>query len=98
MAGKNDNDFHQALSKGYEQYRRIGTKGMHVRGVNVTPIDELHCIADVAWTAMYEPANKQPIEIDFDVHYLIQEQNGKARIFGWISGNEQELLQQYGII
>lgn len=32
MAGKNDNQFQQALAQGYEQYRKIGTKGMRIRG------------------------------------------------------------------
>ena len=35
-------------------------------------------------------ANNQKVDIDFDVHYLMQELNGKLHIFGWISGNEQE--------
>lgn len=98
LAGKNDTDFRQALSAGYEQYRKIGTKGMHVRGVGMSQIDTFHCVANVSWTASYETANKQQIDIDFDVHYLMQELNGKIRIFGWISGNEQELLKQHGVI
>ena len=98
LAGKNDVGFRQALSDGYEQYRKIGTKGMRIRGVEMSQIDALHCVANVAWTASYEVANKQQIDIDFDVHYLMQELNGKLRIFGWISGNEQELLKQHGVI
>lgn len=98
MAGKNDSQFHQALTQGYEQYRKIGTKGMRVREVRISPIDELHCVAHVAWTATYANANNFKIEIDFDVHYLMQELNGKPYIFGWISGNEQELLKEYGVI
>lgn len=98
LAGKNDADFQQALSGGYEQYRQIGTKSMHVRNVEMLRIDELHCVADVSWTASYEVENKPQIDIDFDVYYLMQELNGKLRIFGWISGNEQELLKQYGVL
>ncbi len=98
LAGKNDADFRQALSGGYEQYRKIGTKGMRIRGIETLQIDELHCVASVAWTASYEAADRRRIDIDFDVHYLMQELNGKLRIFGWISGNEQELLKQHGII
>lgn len=98
LAGKNDETFRQALSGGYEQYRKIGTKGMRVRGVRMQPINDIHCVADVAWTASYEKSDGQRIDIDFDVYYLMQELNGKLRIFGWISGNEQDLLRQYGII
>lgn len=98
LAGKNDTGFRQALSDGYEQYRKIGTKGMRVRDVEMLRIDEFHCVANVAWTASYEVPNKHQVHIDFDVYYLMQELNGKLRIFGWISGNEQELLKQYGVI
>lgn len=98
LTGKNDSSMQQALAQGYEQYPRIGTKEMHIRGINISPIDEFHCVSHVAWTAVYASDDKPETEIDFDVHYLIQELNGKPRIFGWISRNEQELLRQYGII
>ena len=71
---------------------------MHVRGVEMTQIDALHCVANVAWTASYETADGRPIDIDFDVHYLMQEWGGRPRVFGWISGDEQEVLKQYGVI
>ena len=98
LTGKNDTKFQQALSEGYEQYRKIGTKEMRVRDVEMLPIDDLHCVADVAWTASYEVANGQQVNIDFNVHYLMQNLNGKLRVFGWISGNEQELLKEYGVL
>ena len=98
LTGKNDTNFQQALSEGYEQYRKIGTKEMRVRDVEMLPIDDLHCVADVAWTASYEVANGQQVNIDFNVHYLMQNLNGKLRVFGWISGNEQEPLKEYGVL
>lgn len=98
MAGKNDAQFRQALAQGYEQYRKIGTKGMSVRSVRCSPIDALHCIAHVAWTATYATADGRDIAIDFEVHYLVQEREGKPQIFGWIAGDEQQLLREYGVI
>ncbi len=49
MTAKNDGDFQKALEQGYVQSRKIGTKGMRVRSVEISPIDELHCTARVAW-------------------------------------------------
>lgn len=98
MTGKNDVSFQQALSGGYEQYRKIGTRGMRVRKIRMQPIDDMHCVADAAWTAFYEKSDGQLVDIEFDVYYLMQELNGELRIFGWISGSEQELLKQYDII
>ncbi len=98
VSGKNDHQFHQVLMKGYEEYRQIGTEGMTVRSVKTSPIDELHCIAHVAWTAIYSTVENQNISIDFEVHYLMQNLDGKPQIFGWIAGDEQKLLKEYGII
>lgn len=98
MAGKNDVIFQKTLVQGYEQYRKMGTQRMRMRDVSISPIDEIHCVAHVAWTATYSVAEKPNIEIDFEVHYLMQELDNKLHVFGWISGNEQDLLKEYGVI
>lgn len=98
MAGKNDNQFRETLIQGFEQYRKIDTKRMTVRKVSISSIDNLHCVAHVAWTATYGNGENPDIAIDFDVHYLMQKNNGKPYIFGWISGDEQEALKEYGVI
>lgn len=38
------------------------------------------------------------VTVDFDVHYLVQTPDGAAKVFGWVSGDEQALLEQHGII
>lgn len=98
MAGKNDAGFMHAMEQGCEYYRSIGTKSMHVRNVDISPIDAMHCVAHVAWTAKYSTEKNPNIEIDFDVHYLMQELDGKLQVFGWVSGDEQEALKQHGVI
>lgn len=98
MTGKNDIDFQKTLSYGYEQYRKMGTIGMHVCKIKVYPIDEYHSVAHVSWRASYQKSDKSRVNIDFEVHYLMQEIKGKLRVFGWISGNEQEVLRENGII
>ena len=40
--------------------------------------------------------NRTP-PIDFDVHYLVQKLDGEAKVFGWVSGDEQALLKKHGI-
>lgn len=98
MAGKNDEQFKRAMSHGYEHYRAIGTKDMRVREVRVTRIDDLHCMAHVAWTATYAREGRDDVAIDFEVHYLMQVLSGEPKVFGWVAGNEQEVLKQYGIV
>lgn len=98
MAGRNDEAYRAALAAGYEKYRRIGTKAMHVRNVTMHPIDNLHAVASVAWTAVYGQPDAAEISIDFEVHYLMQElEPGKPKVFGWISGDERAVMEEMGI-
>jgi len=98
MAGKNDETLIQAMVQGYQNYREIGTRQMRKRDIRLSPIDDLHCVAHVSWTATYSRDDLPETDIDFDVHYLVQVLNGTAKVFGWVSGDEQELLKQHGII
>lgn len=97
-AGKNDDQFKQLMAQGYEHYRAIGTKEMRIRNVRLSPIDELHFVAHVAWIATYARKDQPDVTIDFDVHYLVQMLNGEPKVFGWVSGDEQALLKKHGII
>jgi hypothetical protein len=71
-AGMNDDVFMQVMTAGYEHYRAIGTKSMTVRHIRLSPIDERHAVATVTWTAVYIKDGHTDINIDFEVHYLIQ--------------------------
>ncbi|WP_029042712.1 hypothetical protein [Cucumibacter marinus] len=98
MTGKNDQQFTKAVTDGYAYYRQIGTRAMRIRTVRTTPIDDLHCLAHVSWTAEYARADLPETRIDFEVHYLVQLPGNDARVFGWITGDEQEALKTHGII
>jgi hypothetical protein len=98
MSGKNDKQLKQVMAEGYERYRAIGTKEMRIREVRVSPIDDHHCLAHVAWRATYARQDQPDVAIDFDVHYLVQELDGEPKVFGWVSGDEQALLHKCGII
>lgn len=96
--GKNDEQFKEVMTKGYAHYRATGAKEMRIRSIRLSAIDELHCVAHVAWTATYTREDRPDVAIDFDVHYLVQILNGDPRVFGWISGDEQALLKEHGIV
>jgi hypothetical protein len=96
--GQNDEQLRQVMWQGFERYRQIGTKDMTLRAVRIDPIDEHHCVAHVAWTATYDRGAAPDARIDFDVHYFMQQLDGEPRIFGWVSGDEQALLRQHGIL
>jgi hypothetical protein len=97
MTGKNDDQLKHTIAQGYAYYRSIGTKAMRIRDVRISPIDEHHCVAHVEWTAVYDRNGQRDVAIDFDVHYLVQKLDGDPKIFGWVSGDEQALLEKHGI-
>jgi hypothetical protein len=97
-AGKNDDQFRQVMTQSYEHYRAIGTKEMRTRNFRLSPIDELHCVAHVAWAATYARTDQPDVTVDFDVHYLVQMLDGEPKVFGWVSGDEQALLKKHGIV
>lgn len=98
MAGKNDDQLKQVMAQGYARYRAIGTKEMRLRNVRLSPLDDHHCVAHVAWTATYGRAGQRDVAIDFDVHYFVQNLDGEPKVFGWVSGDEQALLRKHGIV
>jgi hypothetical protein len=85
------------MAQGYAHYRAIGTKDMRIRDVRLSPIDDLHCVAHVAWTATYRREDQPDVAIDFDVHYFVQKLNEDLKVFGWVSGDEQAVLRKHGI-
>jgi hypothetical protein len=97
MTGKNDDQLKQVMAQGYARYRAMGTKDMRIRNVRLSPIDDLHCVAHVAWTATYARKDEPEAVIDFDVHYFVQELDGEPKVFGWVSGDEEALLRKHGI-
>jgi hypothetical protein len=98
MTGKNDDQLKHVLAQGYAHYRAIGTKAMRMRNVRLSPIDERHCVAHVAWTATYARKDQADVAIEFDVHYFVQTLDDEPKVFGWVSGDEQALLRKHGII
>ncbi len=98
MTGKNNDQLKEVMAHGYARYRAIGTKAMRIRDIRLSPIDEHHCVAHVAWTATYARNDQSDVAIDFDVHYFVRTMDGKSKVFGWVSGDEQALLAKHGII
>lgn len=94
---KNGDQFKQEMVQGYAHYRAIGTKHMRIRNIRLSPIDDHHCVAHIAWTATYDRKGQRDVAIDFDVHYFVQKLEGEPKVFGWVSGDEQALLKQHGI-
>ena len=98
QCGQNDEQFAEMLQQGYAFYRQVGTRGMAVRGVTATPIDEAHWLARVAYRAHYEKPDGKPLDLDFAVSYMLAERGETYEIFAFVTGDEMALYREHGLV
>ncbi len=98
LCGKNDEQFRTQIPEGFAFYRSIGTKSMKLASLTVTPLDDYHLMAKVHWEALYQKKDGSEEGIHFDVIYFVQTVGDQPRIFGYITGDEQRLLRERGLI
>lgn len=97
VCGKNDEAFRKRLSKGYGQYRNLGTSEMSITSIESSPLDNNHYLATVQWHSVYRKEGRE-VMIDFSVIYLLQDIKNELRIFAYIAGDEQGALKAHGLI
>lgn len=97
MCVKNDNEFMQMVSKGFLFYQGIGSKSMQILSTDITDLDDIHAMAKVKWryTAL---KNNNEVVIDFENTYFLRIDNGSARVFGYVAGDEQKVLKERGLV
>lgn len=98
ICSKNDDRFKDAIPKGYEYYRSIGTVSMKIGSKAITELDEYHAMVKVHWQTLYQKKEGNREEIGFDVHYFVQVMHDAVKIFSYITGDEQKLLQEKGLV
>ena len=96
--GENNASFTNALRQGYEFYRSIGTRGIRLREVHVTPIDDCHAMATVGYGSTYQRTDLEPTDIDFEVTYLLHFDGDTPLIFAFVVGDEMAALRKAGVV
>jgi hypothetical protein len=61
-------------------------------------LDNLHAIVRVHWNSVFQRKNKSQGEVAFNVFYILQKQEENIRIFAYITGDEQQVLKEEGLI
>lgn len=95
---QNDKTFKEAIPKGYEFYKKIGTQSMKIGSKEITRLDEFHLLCKVHWQSSYHTTDKKAVVIDFDVFYFLQHLNNELKIFAYVTGDEQKVLKEKGLI
>jgi hypothetical protein len=97
-AGAINDAFEDAMLKGYDRYRAMGAKSMSVEGIDVHEVDDAHCVARVRWNSVFQKRGEDAIHILFDASYLLVQQGGRIKVFGWITGDEEGVLKENGVL
>lgn len=98
QCGKNDDQFRAVITQGYEFYKSIGTKSMIIDSVKISFLDEYHSMAKVHWRSFYNKKDGREELIEFDGIYFVQMIDEKPKIFAYITGDEQGMLREKGLI
>ncbi|WP_276480020.1 hypothetical protein [Paraflavitalea pollutisoli] len=96
--GSNDSEFRKKIPQGMDFYRSIGTYSMEVLSQDVTQLDNLHFMVKIHWKATYKNKDNSDLEIEFDVIYFLQLREGELKIFAYITGDEDKVMRQHGLI
>lgn len=98
MGGKNDEEFLRRIPEGYASYKKMGITSMKIKSVSITPLNELHYQARVHWQSFYKRKDGKEGVIDFELYYFLAKQENAYRIFAYISGDEQGVMKEHGLI
>jgi hypothetical protein len=91
--------FRLMIGRGYAHYRRLGTQRMEIRGLSIMPLDDYHVLARTHWWSSYRPKSGASVEIEFDNIYLLHIPAGQEpKVFAYITGDEQQVLKDHGLI
>lgn len=96
--GFNDQEFRNKIPKGIDFYRQIGTYSMQILSQDVTPLDALHYMVKIHWKATYKNKDNTDLTIEFDVIYFLQYKDNGLKIFAYITGDEDTVMRQHGLI
>lgn len=96
--GSNDQAFRKKIPQGMDFYRQIGTYSMEILSQDVTPLDDLHYMVKIHWKATYKNKDNTDLAIEFDVIYFLQYREGALKIFAYITGDEDKVMREHGLI
>ena len=98
FGGPNDEKFHEVIPQGFAHYRNVGGKEMRITGISVTPLNDLHAVAEVGWDFAYVNKAGASGNIRFTNYYFITFADGQARIFAYVTGDEEKAMKVHGLV
>ncbi len=96
--GKNDEKFRKAIGEGWTFYKDIGIQTMDIHSLQITILDNFHAIVKVHWNSSFVRKDNSKGDLAFDVFYVLNKSGDNIRIFAYITGDEQQVLRDEGLI
>ena len=96
--GSNDQEFRKKIPQGMDFYRQIGTHSMEILSQDVTPLDDMHFMVKIHWKATYKNKDNTDLAIEFYVIYFLQHRENELKIFAYITGDEDKIMREHGLI
>lgn len=98
MGGANDDNFRAMIPKGFAHYRAVGGKHMTIKGLNVIPLDHCHAVADVDWDFVYTNKAGESGHMTFTNYYFVTTADGTAKVFGYVTPDEEQAMKDHGLV
>ena len=96
--GKNDEEFRNTILQGYDFYKKIGIVSMNITSKQIEFLDDFHVMVQVQWNSVFKKKDESKGNIEFVVIYFLQTKDDTHKIFSFITGDEQKVLKEYGLI
>lgn len=98
IGGANDDQFRQMIPGGFARCRQVGGKHMTIKGIRVIELDRLHAVADVDWQFDYVNKAGKSGQVTFTNFYCVTIAGGEPRIFAYITPDEEQAMQEHGLV
>jgi len=98
QCGRNDDQLQDSMRKGYAFYRDIGITFMEIVSREITVLDDFHTMMKIRWKSHFTRKDSSKGSIEFENIYLTQTSENRHQVFAWITGNEQAVLNECGLI
>ena len=95
---KNDETFKASIPQGFAYYRSIGLQNMKICSKAITILDDYHALVKIHWQSLYIKKEGNKAELGFDTHYMIRFIDDAVKIFCYVSGDEQQFMEQNGLV
>ena len=96
--GNNNEDFKTAISQGYAFYKSIGVTSMDIVSLETTILNVFHEMTKIRWKCGYTKKDNSKGSIEFENFYFTQTKENEHKIFAYITGDEQAVLKENGLI